>query len=187
MMCGDLLPLEFHPRAEALRIGGDLAAQVGRGDPAYRGDFQRIGADGAGRKAGIDMAQFVFGADRTECRLIAELVQKAEPALDLQFFPDNYPRVFVVAPRLLTFSGAPLSPMRHDMHTNEPDPHGNPQICHSGATAWSPATSLTAVVLKCRIWLEAYEAHLRTGRTIAELLPSQAQVAPPRAAGGSGR
>ncbi len=107
--------------------------------------------------------------------------------LDLQFFPDNYPRVFVVAPRLLTFSGAPLSPMRHDMHTNEPDPHGNPQICHSGATAWSPATSLTAVVLKCRIWLEAYEAHLRTGRTIAELLPSQAQVAPPRAAGGSGR
>ena len=54
------------------------------------------------------------------------------------------------------------------MHTLDPK-DGYVQICHY--KDWSPRSTIYAVVLKGRIWLEACEAHIRTGNPLDRFLP----------------
>ncbi|WP_265263088.1 hypothetical protein [Spirulina subsalsa] len=55
------------------------------------------------------------------------------------------------------------------MHTLSPDTYGYVQICHY--RDWLPNLTLYKVVLKGRLWLEALEAHKRTGQPIDHFLP----------------
>ena len=40
------------------------------------------------------------------------------------------------------------------------------RICHCHPSEWTDSSSLYQVVMKGRIWLEAYEGHIRTGQPL---------------------
>lgn len=87
-------------------------------------------------------------------------------------YPNSMPSVFVTFPLpLLKKDGSVISGTSHDMHTLSNDDY-NVQICHFKPENWNPNQSLYKVILKARIWLEAYEGHLATGNPIDNYLTS---------------
>jgi ubiquitin-protein ligase len=89
-----------------------------------------------------------------------------------QDYPNSLPEVYITYPLpLMKKDGSKLDGASHDFHTlgNEGD---NIQICHFKSENWNPNQSLYKIALKVRIWLEAYEGHLRTGKTIDNYLTS---------------
>ncbi|XP_028405197.1 uncharacterized protein LOC114527689 [Dendronephthya gigantea] len=44
------------------------------------------------------------------------------------------------------------------------------QICHYHPSQWTDRSSLYEVIMKGRVWLEAYEGHLRTGKPMSYFL-----------------
>ena len=67
--------------------------------------------------------------------------------------------------------GAMNSPSA-SMHTLSSE-NGWTRICHYGCNSWTPNVSLYKVYIKCRLWLEMYETHLRTGKPIDYYLNHQ--------------
>jgi hypothetical protein len=91
----------------------------------------------------------------------------------LDGFPYSKPRVYVIYPtRLYDYNGTPLSTVSASMHLLTPD-NGNIQICHYSDTNWHENVTLYKVALKCLIWLNAYDGHLRTGQPIDHFLKHQ--------------
>jgi hypothetical protein len=87
-------------------------------------------------------------------------------------YPNSMPSVFVTFPLpLLKKDGSSLTGASHEMHTLSND-GSNVQICHFKPENWNPNQSLYKVILKARIWLEAYEGHLATGNPIDNYLTS---------------
>ena len=84
--------------------------------------------------------------------------------IDLDEFPNEIPEVYVHRHgRVLRDSdGEALDSCSASMHTLEGN-HGYTQICHFSYVAWRPTISLFKVYVRCRLWLEAYEGHLKTG------------------------
>jgi len=83
-------------------------------------------------------------------------------------FPDMMPELFITSPGILyqydgysTVNGEGLS---HEFHTLDNGPGGCVQICHTKPELWSPSQTCVFVLMKGIVWLEAYDAHLRTGR-----------------------
>lgn len=84
-------------------------------------------------------------------------------------YPNSCPELWVVYPNpLRTYRGNLLPAPSHEMHTLDRGEHGL-RICHYELGEWQPSHTLYRVVLKGRAWLECYEAHLRTGKSIDEL------------------
>jgi hypothetical protein len=81
-------------------------------------------------------------------------------------FPAACPLMVVADPvPLRDRGGAPLTEPSHPMHVlGAVD--GATVICHYRPDLWVPDNTLYWVALKGRIWLEAYEAHLRTGNSL---------------------
>jgi hypothetical protein len=88
--------------------------------------------------------------------------------LRLGQFPDEAPRMYVVSPKLFNHRGESMTQYgaSGSMHTLAADEHGNTQICHYNGRFWNPRKTLYLCVMKGRLWLEAYEAHVRTGDDI---------------------
>jgi hypothetical protein len=86
-------------------------------------------------------------------------------------YPNSLPEVFVVSPILRMKDGSIIDSYNHDMHTLHIGSDGI-QICHFKSEKWNPQESLYKIILKARIWLEAYEGHLRTGKPINDYLKS---------------
>ena len=87
-------------------------------------------------------------------------------------FPNSRPDMIVLSPcPLKGFLGKNMIECgtSSDMHTLDPDTYGRTQICHY--RNWRPELTLYKVVLKGRLWLEALEAHKRTGKPIDRFLP----------------
>ena len=42
--------------------------------------------------------------------------------------------------------------------------HGWTRICHYGSESWTPGVSLYKIYIKCALWLNIYEVHLKTGK-----------------------
>lgn len=91
---------------------------------------------------------------------------------DLSDFPMSVPKVFVTK-MLKDKYGNDMIDASGAMHTL-PTEHGWTRICHYGYSSWTPGVSLYKVYVKCRLWLEMYEAHLRTGHQIDYYLNHQA-------------
>ena len=90
-------------------------------------------------------------------------------------YPNSIPMLLVTHPRpLLDWHGRDLGTygLNHLMHLLCPA-EGCPAICHCRPDLWGPTRSLYLVVMKARIWLAAYEMHLRTGKTIDHFLIEQ--------------
>lgn len=92
--------------------------------------------------------------------------------IDLSDFPMGVPKVFVTK-MLKSKTGSDMDDASGAMHTLSSE-HGWTRICHYGYGSWTPGVSLYKVYVKCRLWLEMYEAHLRTGHPIDYYLNHQA-------------
>lgn len=91
--------------------------------------------------------------------------------MDLSEFPVEQPKVFVTK-MLKSKFGVNLDSASASMHTL-PSEHGWTRICHYGYSSWTPNVSLYKVYVKCRLWLEMYESHLRTGKSLDYYLNHQ--------------
>lgn len=91
--------------------------------------------------------------------------------VDLDQFPESIPKVFVTQ-MLKSKDGKDLNGPSHEMHTLSSE-HGFTRICHYGNSSWRPDVALNKVYLKCRVWLEAYEAHLQSGDNLCDYLGTQ--------------
>ena len=92
--------------------------------------------------------------------------------IDLDSFPNSVPKAFVTK-MLLNKDGNRMDSASASMHTLTSE-HGFTRICHYGANSWTPMVSIFKIYIKCRLWLEMYEAHLRTGKNIDYFLNHQA-------------
>lgn len=84
-------------------------------------------------------------------------------------YPNSLPKVYMTFPKpLRDYDGRDLKEKdySHDMHLLGPDDNGNIQLCHYKDENWHANVTLYKIALKARIWIEAYEGHLRTGRPI---------------------
>jgi len=93
--------------------------------------------------------------------------------IPLDSFPYSRPPLYIVDPKKLrTHKGRSLAKLgvSCSMHTLAPSEHGHVQICHYNDMYWHPNLTLYKVVMKARLWIEAYESHLRTGAAIDQYL-----------------
>ena len=86
-------------------------------------------------------------------------------------YPYNIPKVFITSPKpLLTRSGGSMLQASHSMHTLTGE-NGCVRVCHYGYEDWAAnRITLYQIIIKVRIWLEMYECHLKTGKTLDEFL-----------------
>ena len=91
--------------------------------------------------------------------------------IELERFPDQPPKVFVTK-LLKDFEGNPLDERSSRMHIWDAE-NGHTRICHYGLDSWTPAVSLYKVYIKSALWLNVYEAHLKTGRPMDYYLKHQ--------------
>ena len=90
---------------------------------------------------------------------------------DLSQFPECKPKVYVQK-MLYTKKGEPMNAPSHENHTLTPK-NGWTQLCHYNDSCWTPDVTLWKVYLKCRLWIEMYRAHLRTGKPMSYYLNTQ--------------
>ncbi len=87
-------------------------------------------------------------------------------------YPSSMPDAFLIKPLVLRdYHGQELlaiSPS-HQMHLLRPEGRFL-RLCHYKPENWHPNVTLYKVVLKCLIWLVAYENHLQSGRPITDYL-----------------
>lgn len=88
-------------------------------------------------------------------------------------YPDQKPLLYVISPvtlyqykNLNTVNSVGLS---HSFHTLSNGPNGCVQICHSNNSSWNASKTCVGVFMKGILWLEAYETHLTTGESIANI------------------
>ena len=87
-----------------------------------------------------------------------------------EIYPIEMPTVFIVYPKgLKNFNGKRLPAFNHEMHTLATDAN-RVQVCHFLPCNWNPMQSLYKVILKVKIWLEAYEFYLKTSKPISDYL-----------------
>ena len=91
--------------------------------------------------------------------------------IDLAGFPNSLPAAFVTK-MLRTKNGGLMNEASGAMHTLTSE-HGYTRICHYSSTSWSPRVSLFKVYIKCALWLNIYELHLRTGNNMDYYLNHQ--------------
>ena len=96
--------------------------------------------------------------------------------LDLPGFPHCMPAAYIIAPQLVMADGKLLSSLvtSHEMHTIGNDINGFPRICHWHPDVWTPTHTLYQVLMKVRLWIEAWEGHTRTGRPLDTYVASVA-------------
>lgn len=91
-----------------------------------------------------------------------------------KWYPNEMPSLYVVSPRRLRKRGGLCFindvGVSHDYHTRGNGPNGCVQICHFNSDTWDASQTCIGVVTKGIMWCEAYDCHLATGRTIADIL-----------------
>ena len=90
-------------------------------------------------------------------------------------YPDEMPRMYVSSPKTLWVHGKNRISLNseglsHQYHTNSNSPEGYVQICHYNSATWHAAKTCTAVAFKGLIWCEAFDTHLTTGLSIAQII-----------------
>ena len=91
--------------------------------------------------------------------------------IELSNFPEDVPKVFVNK-MLYTKDGDAMNGCSGSMHTLSSE-NNKTRICHYGSCSWTPNVSIYKVYIKCRLWLEMYELHLKTGKPMDYYLNHQ--------------
>jgi len=105
---------------------------------------------------------------RTRCKLRIDIPSR---------YPDEVPELVVVSPHLVwkrwhcgTINSEGVS---HTWHTLSNGPDGCVSVCHE--SDWDASMTCLTVAKAGSIWVTAYDAHLRTGITIAEYIDQMKQ------------
>lgn len=87
-------------------------------------------------------------------------------------FPDECPIMVVSSPSspLTRKDGSLLNGSSGKQHTLAAH-DGLTQICHFNSSQWMSQNTLYQILMKGRLWLEAYEIHLQTGEDLEKYLP----------------
>ena len=87
-------------------------------------------------------------------------------------FPDECPIMVVSSPSspLKGKDGSLLNCSSGKQHTLSAH-DGLTQICHFNSSKWMSENTLLQILMKGRLWLEAYEIHLETGEDLEKYLP----------------
>jgi ubiquitin-protein ligase len=86
-------------------------------------------------------------------------------------YPFKAPKMFIVSPRVLyTADGRSISSLgcSHSFHTVSNGPGGCIQISYP--MIWEPCCTCVKVIIGGIVWINAYEEHRRTGKSIEEIL-----------------
>lgn len=84
-------------------------------------------------------------------------------------FPHQMPDLYITSPTpLYGYAGQTIQSYgtSHAMHVWAPDYNNYVKICHCKSEYWSASNTIVSVLMKGFLWLEAFEAHCRTGRSI---------------------
>ena len=85
-------------------------------------------------------------------------------------YPCSMPDVYIVFPKALKdCNGKSIKAFSHEFHTLECNKE-KVQVCHFLPSNWNPQKSLYLVIMKVKIWVESYEFHLATGKSINDYL-----------------
>jgi hypothetical protein len=85
-------------------------------------------------------------------------------------YPNALPSVYVIQPKqLFSYSGESLNTNSYEFHTVY-DPGGRTKLCYMVSSQFSPNVTIYHVILRCRLWVEAYESHLRSGQPLSYFL-----------------
>ena len=89
-------------------------------------------------------------------------------------YPNSIPNVVILSPALTDYKGRDLRGLGMStlMHTLE-NTDGYLTICHYRPEKWHPQITLYKILMKVRLWLEAYEGHKATGKTMDDYLKHQ--------------
>jgi hypothetical protein len=90
-------------------------------------------------------------------------------------FPNSCPEMVLVSPESLNLKdGSAMPTVSHGFHTI-----GTKDdfllLCHFIPSKWTNENTLYQVFMKGRLWIEAYEGHLDTGKGMDEFLKAQGQ------------
>lgn len=87
--------------------------------------------------------------------------------------PEVCPELFVWEPIILpnASSGTINELLGHSTHTRPNGPDGRVQICFIAPNDWDASISFLLPLLRGALWINAYEAHLATGRPISDFFP----------------
>ena len=92
----------------------------------------------------------------------------------LSWYPDEMPQLYVTSPlKLYTANGYDTinaKGISHEFHTLSNGPDGCIQICHFKSENWDASQTCIGVLFKGILWLQAYEMHLITRESIADIL-----------------
>jgi len=89
------------------------------------------------------------------------------------WYPDEMPRLYVIFPETLgKYDRGSINSegVSHAFHTLCNGPRGCVQICHFKPEAWDASRTCVGVFFKGVLWLEAYDVHLITEMSIAQIL-----------------
>lgn len=90
------------------------------------------------------------------------------------YYPDMMPSLYVTSPVTLYHRNGRdtinSKGVTHEFHTQSAGPGGCIQICHYDSSSWDASKTCAGVFMKGILWLEAYETHLTTGKSIATIL-----------------
>ena len=84
-------------------------------------------------------------------------------------FPYNLPSLYITSPSpLYGYHSKTIQSYgsSHTMHVWESDWNNYVKICHWQSEHWSASYTLVSVLMKGILWLEAFEAHKKTGKNI---------------------
>jgi hypothetical protein len=84
-------------------------------------------------------------------------------------FPYEMPGLYVTDPSpLFGYQGKTIQSYgtSHAMHVWTPDWHNFVKICFCKSEYWSASNTVVSIIMKALLWLEAFEVHRKTGKTI---------------------
>ena len=121
--------------------------------------------------------RFYNPTDDKNCELIGWIKTTHENYYKIRFtiagFPYRCPEAYIISPILKDYYGKKLADygISHAMHLLLPR-NNEVHMCLYKPDFWSPNNTLNQLILKARIWLEAYEQHLVTGKDIDSFVNS---------------
>ena len=114
---------------------------------------------------------FINPTDDQNCELIGWIKSSFGNYYQVRFRITNYPyscpEAYIVRPTMYDYYGRKLIDYEtsHSMHLLKPR-NNEVHMCLYHSDYWSPNKNLANLIVKARIWLEAYEQHLITGKDI---------------------
>jgi len=86
-------------------------------------------------------------------------------------YPFSEPPLYIAEPAVLkNIDGVSINSLdaSHAFHTHSNGPDGTISVCH--VKRWDPSKNCVLVLMKGVLWCNLYELHLKTGKSINDLL-----------------